>query len=239
MGKISKKVLEKIEKENIKPIGRWSFVLKNSFLWSLFGLNILFGSLGLAISIYLFESSDILNLILSVNDFLGVLVLAIPTVWVLLTVIFLVVAYLNFRYTERGYTLSFKKIFLINTLAILILGSILHISGVSERLNRVFSESFSTYDITLDPRYKIWSSPETGYLAGTILSVSEASIELEDLDGNIWSIDISEAKVRRAVGLIEGEKIKIVGNEVDKNTFQALEILPWEGRGRNMQEKHF
>ncbi|KKP64861.1 MAG: hypothetical protein UR61_C0038G0006 [candidate division WS6 bacterium GW2011_GWE1_34_7] len=239
MGKISKKVLEKIEKENIKPIGRWSFVLKNSFLWSLFGLNILFGSLGLAISIYLFESSDILNLILSVNDFLGVLVLAIPTVWVLLTVIFLVVAYLNFRYTERGYTLSFKKIFLINTLAILILGSILHISGVSERLNRVFSESFSTYDITLDPRYKIWSSPETGYLAGTILSVSEASIELEDLDGNIWSIDISEAKVRRAVGLIEGEKIKIVGNEVDKNTFQALEILPWEGRGRNMQENHF
>jgi len=211
MGKISKKVLEKIEKENIKPIGRWSFVLKNSFLWSLFGLNILFGSLGLAISIYLFESSDILNLILSVNDFLGVLVLAIPTVWVLLTVIFLVVAYLNFRYTERGYTLSFKKIFLINTLAILILGSILHISGVSERLNRVFSESFSTYDITLDPRYKIWSSPETGYLAGTILSVSEASIELEDLDGNIWSIDISE----------------------------ALEILPWEGRGRNMQENHF
>ena len=157
----------------------------------------------------------------------------------MLTVIFLVVAYLNFRYTERGYTLSFKKIFLINTLAILILGSILHISGVSERLNRVFSESFSTYDITLDPRYKIWSSPETGYLAGTILSVSEASIELEDLDGNIWSIDISEAKVRRAVGLIEGEKIKIVGNEVDKNTFQALEILPWEGRGRNMQEKHF
>ena len=239
MGKISKKVLEKIEKENIKPIGRWSFVLKNSFLWTLFGLNILFGSVGLAISIYLFESSDILNLILSVNDFLGVLVFAIPTVWVLLTVIFLVVAYLNFRYTERGYTLSFKNILLINTLAILILGSILHLSGVSERLNRVFSESFSNYDLTLDPRYKIWSSPETGYLAGTILSVDEERIEIEDLDGDIWNIDISEAKVRRAVGLIEGEKIKIVGNELDTNTFEALEILPWEGRGRYMQENHF
>ena len=239
MGKISKKVLEKIEKENIKPIGRWSFVLKNSFLWSLFGLNILFGSVGFAISIYLFQSSDILNLILSVNDFLGVLILAIPTVWVLLTIIFLVVAYLNFRYTDRGYIFSFRKIFVINILAILILGGILHLSGVSERLNRVFSESFSTYDITLDPRYRIWSSPETGYLAGTILSVSKESIEIEDLDGDIWSVDTSDAKVRRAVGLIKGEKIKIVGNVVDESTFQALEILPWEGRGRNMQENHF
>ena len=239
MGKISKKVLQRIEKENIKPIGKWSFVLKNSFLWSLFGLNILFGSIGLAISIYLFESSDILNLILSVNDFLGVLILAIPTVWVLLTVSFLIVAYLNFKYTDRGYMFSFRKIFVINTLAILILGGILHLSGVSERLNRVFSESFSEYDITLDPRYKIWSAPETGYLAGTILSVNKESIEIEDLDGNTWSVDTSEAKVRRAVGLIEGEKIKIVGNVVSESTFQALEILPWEGRGRNMQEKHF
>jgi len=239
MGKISKKVIEKIEKENIKPTGRWSFVLKNSFLWSLFGLNILFGSLGFAISIYLFESSDILNLILSVNDLIQILVLAIPTVWILLTVMFLIVAYLNFRYTERGYILSFKKMFLINLLAILILGSILHILGVSERLNRVFSESFTTYNQSIDPRYKIWSNPESGYLAGTILSATKESMELEDLDGNIWSIDTSDAKVRRAVGLIVGEKVKIVGNVVDESTFEALEILPWEGRGRNMQEKHF
>ncbi len=239
MGKISKKVLEKIEKENIKPIGRWSFVLKNSFLWSLFGLNILFGSVGFAISIYLFESTDVFDLILSVNGLLEAVVLAIPTIWVLLTLIFLVVAYLNFRYTDRGYIFSFRKIFVINTLAILILGGALHLLGISERLNRVFSESFSTYDITLDPRYKIWNSPETGYLAGTILEVKEGGIEIEGLDGNIWGVDTSDAKVRRAVGLVKGEKIKIVGNVVDESTFQALEILPWEGRGRNMQENHF
>lgn len=239
MGQISKKVIAKIEKEHIKPIGKWSFILKNSFLWSLFGLNILFGSVGFAISIYLFQSTDILNLILSVNDLVQVIILAIPTVWILLTVIFLVVAYLNFRYTERGYTLSFRRILLINLLAILILGSILHFLGVSERLNRVFSESFTTYNQSVDPRYKIWSNPEGGFLAGTILSISEESIELQDLEGNIWVVDISSAKVRRAVGLIEGEQIKIVGNVIDNNTFEAFEILPWEGKGRYLQEKHF
>lgn len=239
MGKISKKVLEKIEKENIKPIGKWSFVLKNSFLWSLFGLNILFGSVGFAISIYLFESTDVFNLILSVNDLLEAILLAIPLIWVILTLLFVVVSYLNFRYTPRGYMFSLRKIFVINTFAILLLGGMLHLLGVSERLNRVFSESFTKYDITVDPRYKIWSNPEIGYLAGTILSVSDMSIEIEDLDGNLWSVDTSQARVRRAVGLIKGEKIKILGNVVDENTFQALEVLPWEGRGRNMQENHF
>ncbi len=239
MGKISKEILQKIEKENIKPIGKWSFVLKNSFLWTLFGLNILFGSLGFAISIYLFESSDILNLILSVNDFMQVLVLAIPTVWILLTVAFLIVSYLNFRYTERGYSLSLPKIFLINITAILLLGGILHILGVSERLNTVFSESISSYSQSIDPRYKVWSNPEGGYLAGEIVLVNEESVEIMDLEGRKWIVETSNARVRRSVNLIRGEKIKIVGNVLEEGNFEAFEILPWEGKGRNMQENHF
>ena len=239
MGKISKEILKKIERENIKPIGKWSFVLKNSFLWTLFGLNILFGSLGFAISIYLFQSSDILNLILSVNDFLQVLVLAIPTVWVLLTLLFLIVSYLNFRYTKRGYSLSFVKIFTINIIVILLIGGTLHILGVSERLNTVFSDSITSYNQSIDPRYKIWSNPEGGYIAGNIVSVEEGSIEITDLEGNRWVVGTSNARVRRSVSLIEGEKIKIVRNALDEWTFEALEILPWEGKGRNMQEKHF
>lgn len=239
MGKISNEILKKIEKENIKPIGKWSFVLKNSFLWTLFGLNILFGSLGFAISLYLFESSDILNLILSVNDFMQVLVLAIPTVWILLTLAFLIVSYLNFRYTERGYSLSLSKIFLINIIAILLIGGVLHILGVSERLNTIFSESISSYNQSIDPRYKIWNNPEGGYLAGNIVSIGDESIEIVDLEGNRWVVGTSNARVRRAVGLVEGEKIKMVGNVLEEGGFEASEILPWEGKGRNMQEKHF
>lgn len=244
MGKISSDILKKIEKENIKPIPRCSFVLKNSFLWSLFGLNILFGSVGLAISIYLFESSDILNLILSVNDFIEVLILAIPVIWIVLTAIFLIVGYLNFRYTERGYALSFPKILMINILAILIFGILLHSSSVSERLNSVFSDSIPTYNKIVDPRYRIWSRPEQGYLAGEVLSTDRKengtvnSVKMRDLQQNLWSVDVSEAKVRRAVSLESGEEIKVIGNVVDIDTFKASEILPWEGKGRKMQGNH-
>jgi hypothetical protein len=244
MGKISSEILKKIERESIKPISRWSFVLKNSFLWTLFGLNILFGSVGLAISIYLFEMSDIFNLILSVNDFVEVLILAIPVIWIVLTVIFLIVGYLNFRYTERGYALTLPKILMINILAILILGVLLHSSNASEKLNSVFSESIPTYNKIVDPRYKVWSRPDQGYLAGTVISSDEQgkekdnSIQMLDLDSKTWDVDISDAKVRRAVQLNTGEQIKVVGNVVEESTFRASDVLPWEGKGKGMQGNH-
>lgn len=238
MRKISKEVLEKIEKESIKPIGKWSFVLKESFIWVLFVLNVIFGSIGFAITSYLFESSDILNLILSVNDFLQILVLSIPIIWVLLTVIFVFVGYVNLRYTKSGYRYSIGKIFLINILCILVLGVFLRSIGVSEELNNLFSENFPSYQQSVDPRYSVWSRPQEGYIAGEILSIQGDTVEITDLDGDIWSIDISNANVRGAVNLKVGEKIKSRGSIGDNNVFNALDILPWEGRGRYLQQNH-
>ncbi len=238
MGKISKEVIKKIEKENIKPIGKWSFVLKESFLWVLFVFNVIFGSIGFAITSYLFESSDILDFILSVNDFLQILVLSIPIIWVLLTVIFVFVGYLNLRYTKGGYRYSIGKIFLINILCILVLGVFLRNVGVSEKLNTLFVDNFPSYQQSVDPRYSVWSRPQEGYIAGEILSIQDNVVKIKDLDGKKWSIDISQANVRGAVNLTVGEKIKSRGSAQDNNVFNALDVLPWEGRGRRMQQNH-
>lgn len=238
MAKISKKVLEKIKKEDIKPIGKLSFILKDSFILILFFLNILFGSIGLAISIYLFRMSDIFDLILSVNDFIQILIISIPVIWVLITLLFIFVSYLNFRYSKGGYRFSFIKIFLINLLIILVLGISIDSFGLSERLNRVFSNNIPMYQVSVDPRYEVWNRPEEGYLAGEIREINVGGILIEDLSGNSWNIDISDANIRRMVNMQKGEKIKIRGSVVDNNTFKALDILPWEGRRNNMQQNH-
>lgn len=245
MGKISSNVIDKIEKENIKPIGKWSFVLKRSFIWALFGINILIGSIGLAISIYLFEISDIFNLILSVNDFVEVLVLAIPVIWVVLTIIFLIAGYLNFKYTERGYRFSFGRILLINILSILVLGILLHSTNTSEKLNNVFAESITTYNNIVDPRYKIWNRPDAGFIAGKILSVDKKegesdvdNFQMEDLEKNTWNVDVSEANVRARVKLEEGEEIKVSGNVIEEGQFEASDVLPWGNPKGKMQGIH-
>ena len=238
MAKISKKILEKIKKEDIKPIGRLSFILKDSFILILFFLNILFGSIGLAICIYLFRVSDIFDLILSVNDFIQILIISIPIIWVLITLLFIFVSYLNFRYSKGGYRFSFIKIFLINLLIIFVLGVSIDTLGLSERLNTVFSSNFPMYQESVDPRYQVWNRPQEGYLAGEILDISLGDILIEDLSGNSWNVDIRDANIRRMVNMQEAEKIKIRGSVGDNNTFKAVDILPWEGRRNNLQQNH-
>ncbi len=238
MGKISKKVLEKIKKEDIKPIGKLSFVLKDSFVLFLFILNIIFGSIGLAISLYLFRVSDIFDLILSVNDFIQILIISIPIIWILITLLFLFVSYLNFKYSKGGYRFSFVKIFFINLLIIFVLGVSIDTIGLSERLNRVFSTSIPMYQQSVDPRYQVWNRPEEGYLAGEILKINVGDILIEDLSGNSWNVDISDANIRRVVDIQINEKVKIRGRIGENNTFIATDILPWEGRRNNMQQNH-
>jgi hypothetical protein len=62
-----KRILEKIKKEDIKPIPRWFFVLKNSFFVSLFGISIFIGSLAFSLLFYIF--SDNTNYILEKYNF--------------------------------------------------------------------------------------------------------------------------------------------------------------------------
>ncbi|HNW23525.1 MAG TPA: hypothetical protein PKH06_02065 [Candidatus Dojkabacteria bacterium] len=238
MARISKEILEKIERESIKPIGRWSFVIRDSFVWFLFVLNILFGSIGFAISMYLFELSDVLNLILSVNDLIQIFILAIPVIWILLTLIFIFVGYINLKYTKDGYRYSIFKIFLINILLIIILGTLLSKIGVSERLNTFFAESIPSYEESTDPRYTVWSRPVEGYLAGEILSIESNMLTLEDLEGKKWSIDYSNAYIRGLVSLDIGERVKVRGSIEDESVFNATDILPWEGKGRHMQQRY-
>jgi len=239
MARISKRVLEKIEDEKIKPIGRWSFVLKDSFLWILFVLNIIFGSIGLAISGELLELSGVFDLILSVNDLMQVFILAIPVIWIIITVIFFIVSFVNFKYLKGGYRFSAFKIFIINIICILLLSWFLRGLGISERVHTFFSENIPTYQESVDPRYKVWSRPEDGFIAGEIVKIDQDTVQIQDLEGNYWDINIADANIRTLVKLEIGEKIKVKGILSSESVFKATDILPWEGRRkRNLQQSH-
>lgn len=238
MGKVSKKVLEKIEEKNIKPIPKWHFILKDSFVWSLFVLNIILGSIGFAIIIYLFVSNDSLfDFSLTKNIWQGIL-LSVPLLWILLTILFLFVAYYNFRNTQEGYRFTVLKKVLLNIVITFILGLILFTSGFSERLNRIFVDNISFYTHTFDRREEIWMRPQEGYLSGEILDIDSNAKEskLLDLYGKQWSVVYTKANIKPRVVFEVGQRIKIIGKMSSDNTFVASEIRPWIGMGRGMQE---
>ena len=237
MGKVSKNVLAKIKKTGIKPIPKWQFMLKNSFVWGLFVVNLILGAIGFAAVIYLLVNNDaVWDFSLTTNIFQWIL-LAVPLAWIALTLFFLFVAYYNFKNTEDGYRTSVWSKLLINIGIAVLLGLILYTSGFSARMNRLLSDNIAFYSHTLDVREEVWMRPEEGLLSGDILNVNEKVIQLKDLEGNEWSIGYEDATVKYRVVLDVGERIKILGSAVSENVFEASEIRPWAGSGRGMQEK--
>lgn len=238
MEEISKNTLKKIKKENIKPIPKWQFLLKDSFIWGLFVFNLIFGSIGFAISLYLLSNNDVLLDYSLVTNVWEWIILSIPVAWILLTVIFVFIAYYNFKHTSGGYRFNVVKILLMNIVVSVVLGVVINGLGLSQRLNTMFSDNIPFYNHTMDLRSEVWMRSESGYLAGTIIQMDSDTkiITLEDLNGKIWNISYQDAIVKGRVVLVLGEEIKIVGKIVSDNVFEASEIRPWAGNGRQMQE---
>jgi len=238
MEEVSKNTLQKIKKENIKPIPKWQFLLKDSLVWGLFVLNLILGSIGFAISLYIFGNNDVIldsSLVTNVWEWM---ILSIPLAWILLTVLFLFIAYYNFKHTSGGYRFTVVKIFLMNIVVSVVLGVVINGLGLSQRLNTVFSNHIPFYNHTMDLRSEVWMRPESGYLAGTIMDINSDTriLKIEDLKGKVWEIPYQDATVKGKVILELGEEIKIVGKILSDDVFEASEIRPWAGNGRQMQE---
>ena len=238
MEEVSKNTLQQIKKENIKPIPKWQFLLKDSLVWGLFAINLILGSIGFAISLYILGSNDVLLDTSLVKNAWEWIILSIPIAWILLTILFVFIAYYNFKHTKEGYRFTVVKIFIINIVVSVVLGVVINGLGLSQKLNTIFSDHIPFYNHTMDLRSDIWMRPESGYLAGTIVDINSDTkiLKIEDLKGKIWDILYQDATVKGRVVLELGEEIKIVGNAVSDNVFEASEIRPWVGNGRQMQE---
>lgn len=235
MTRIADRIVNRIKEEGIKPIDKRIFILRRSFLWGILGINFVFGSISFSILIFMFENTDIQK-----DTPIEFIILSIPILWVILTIFSLILGYINIISTKDGYKFEFFKIFAVNIFFTIVFGSLLYFSGASSLLNNFLSENVHTYNQIADPRYTVWNSIESGQIAGEILSIDtqNKTLTLKDLSGEVRSIDFSNARVRTFVDLVEGSRVKVRGS-FDGNIFEASDVLPWEGRGRNMQGNHF
>ncbi len=240
MTRIADSIVRKIKEEGVKPIDKRIFLLRNSFIWGLLGVSVLFGSLSFSIIIYMLESSDIQTFISLSDTPFEYLLLSVPILWIVLTIFSLVLGYINFLSTQEGYKFDFSRIFISNFIAIAVFGSILYLVGITSLFNNFLSENIDVYNKIADPRYVVWNDEERGQIAGDIVSVDyqAKTLSLEDLSGEDKNVDFSGAQVRSSVDLVAGSRVKVRG-AMEENTFVATDILPWEGRGKHMQGNRF
>lgn len=209
--KVSDRVLRTIKKEKITPIPKWEFILKNTSLWLLliFVITVLITASSLSI--------------------FGVLEGTIsPYFWLFIAIIFLPLAYLILVKTKGSYRLTFIQKILPIVIFSLLLGFTLFRLGTAGRLDRNLAGRFAYYRQLTPLKVEQWSRPQDGYLGGTITKViDQNNFYITDFSGKNWHITGQNIFIRGRVQIVKGIEIKIVGQSLDTDTFQATDIRPW------------
>lgn len=219
---ISDKTFNLITKNQIKPIPRWEFVMKNLGLWITLLVSLLILIIGISISYF----GLIDNLIT-------------PYLWYFIALIFLGSSFLLFNKTKRAYRFYAHQVLLPILFLGLVVGGVVFKLGLASKIDRSLESRSVLYRQMVPMRMVVWNNPQEGYLSGKIISINNNSdFKIEDFDNNVWNISGTNINIRTRVQMVVGEEIKLIGTQLSNNSFSATEIRPWNGQGQNMLKEN-
>lgn len=222
MNNVSKKILDKIEKEHIKPTPKWQFVAMHALMFILFGLSILLGSIAVSVSLFKIFASDWAI----VPRLPGGPFIVLPYLWFLLFGIMMLVASFIFEKTEQGYKHKLWVVAIASIALSIAIGSILFAIKLGEGVENGLRENFKPYREYIEMREEIWHAPEFGILPGRIIEIeNDLMILMDDLSGVRWNVDISDAMLPLK-DLFEGQTIVAIGEVLGVGQFKAENIRP-------------
>lgn len=214
---LSQQALELINKNQIKPIPKWEFVVKNWSLWAGLILCLFLLILGFGLSIFGVIDNTI-----------------VPYLWLFIAGIFLLLSFFLFEKTRGAYRfLRWQVVAVIVVIALLLGGAFFKI-GLASRLDQQLDRNIPYYRQVVPIKLETWSRPESGYLSGTITKIIDANnFEIKDFNNKVWNISGQNILVRGRATIELGSEIKLIGSKSGDQSFNALEIRPWVGQGQN------
>jgi hypothetical protein len=241
--KLSVTILKRIKIEEIKQRPSWHFWLKNSAFWIIFGLAALIGGRAIGVMGMVFNDVDLPFLMEAHGPVIHHLATILPLFWMVFFLLFLLLANYGLHHTKKGYKFGTTKLVGINLIISLIIGGGAFLIEDGEYFEKMVHEKAPIFKKMEDKRRQVWSNPDEGRIAGTIVIIQDETIlVLDDFNNTTWTVNYSEAKMRRRFDLREGIKIGIVGNirqqeeqqisqqEGSTVTFIADKIGPWHKR---------
>ncbi|OGI25878.1 MAG: hypothetical protein A3J76_05080 [Candidatus Moranbacteria bacterium RBG_13_45_13] len=235
MEKLSDKIIRKIKDEKICPKPRWQFLLKDYFVWLVFLISLIVGAVAFCTALHVFFTNDWYLYQYLHTTFIGHVLISIPYVWFGVLIVFILIAYYNFKYTKSGYRHETYFVVALSVVGSLLLGTFLHTLGTGERIEEMVAASVPFYErITCcSDRKDVWDQPEYGLLGGKITNVfSEEDFELMDFNGFNWKVRESEETIEyEPLEIRAGEEVKIIGKKEQDFVFWAREIRPWKKKG--------
>lgn len=229
--KPSEKLIQSIKEQGIKPVPRWRFTVRNALLWGAFLLAVLLGALAFSVILFSVQQTDFSVVSHLSHSRLELFLGLLPFFWIILLLVFLVIAIYSIQYSPKGYKFTAAKLVSYSAALSILLGALFFIAGGAQRLEQAFALHVSLYESVQEKKVQLWSMPEDGYLSGQIEEANAGDFQLRDFQGNLWTVHYENAFIPPSVLLERGEQIKLMGEMTGKGEFSAQEIRPWGGFG--------
>ena len=228
MKDFSKNILAEIKKQDITPIPKWRFLLKNYGIWAIFALLMVLGSLSVSVVIFMLTDHDWDIYQYLHKSLFEYILIAIPYFWLLFILGFLAFAYYDLRKTDRGYKYSFVKIGSINIVFSVLLGTVFFYAGLGSKIDQVFANNFPYYqNIHRNVGQRIWQNPENGLLTGRVVSFQDDNLfNVLDMDNHNWLVQCINCLWSGNIVGETGMMVKLIGKITGNMMFSASEIRP-------------
>lgn len=224
---LDKKIIKAIKEKKLTPRPRWRFLLKNYLIWSGGILSLLAGSLAFAMIVFMTRNNDWRMYAPISGSLLKFIILTLPYFWLLFLFVFIMVAYFNLKHTKKGYRHSLISIIIGSLILSMLIGGGLYAAGLGQKVDDVLSQRAPFYEKFINKRMGLWFNPDRGLLAGVIVDkISDSEFKLLDMKRKEWLVLTDKATTVPGMILETGKPVRLMGQCLDENSFEALRIMP-------------
>lgn len=219
----SQRVTLAIKERDVSPKPRWSFVAWNAAFLFLAFLTILLGALTVATFAYLVADRDwdVYREVGSRNAFFTLR--SLPYLWLAALMVLVAATYAAFTRTRRGYRFAPVTILGGSVLASLALGSGMYVVGAGSRTHEL-ARHVPAYETLVIAPDRFWDHPDSGFLAGTVVTTSTGQFFLDDGRGTLWQVSVADAAL-----MLEGNaRVRVIGMRTGERAFAASSVRPWQ-----------
>jgi len=224
-------IMHRIKSENIMPVPRWHFIIKNMLFWLVFITAVMIGSVTVSMMILHFNMMDIQALKhLRIRRFIHWMQIA-PVLWGVSFFGLFFAATVGLHHTNKGYKIPQTTILLLNFLLTIIGGMALYSIQLADKIE-------ARIGVIERQRTDFWNHANEGRLAGIIVDIraGDETILLRTKQKNEWLVDISDLRHKPEV-LYKRNRVQIYGNIISEGVFKAENIQTWRHRTRKKDTK--
>lgn len=217
MNKLSNKITNKLK--NVKPKSKWVFVVKNvlkdiliAVLWFLF-------IIGFGIVIYTISHYSPWRVLPSSFKFFGMAFLALPLELIGILILFGILMYYLSKKVHLIYRLNNWFLILIIILSLASGYLIAEYSGLNNQISKI-----SSINKIYQKKGMLLKRNQELFTEGKIIEINKRNIIVEDVEENIWQINIdNNTKIRNGNDFVIGERVLVIGQK-HENSIDALGI---------------